>query len=138
MKKFQLLMLLFGLMFFGSCAKQIYVNYQTESVNTGEIVLKPTKKTSRTYVTINDNLIVDKKNVKSVTIRNVPEGKYDINYTSDNSWYKDKLDFKDSVKVEKGSKKAKLIEVPPYSTGYWIYQGVVYAVLMTVLFAPIY
>ena len=110
-----------GLIIFSSCSKHIYVDYQTESVNTGQVILKPIKPTERTYVTINDNLIVDKKNVNSVTIKNVPNGDYNIHYTSDNSWYKDKLDFQVSLKMEDGREMTKLVEVPPYSTGYWIY-----------------
>ena len=106
---------------FTSCAKNIYVNYQTDSANTGKVVLKPNKATSSTFVTINDNLIVDKKNVKSVIINNVPSGDYNIHYTSDNSWYKDKLDVQIPVKMENGKDITKLVEVPPYSTGYWIY-----------------
>jgi len=123
MKKYQLLILISGLLIFSSCSKHIYVNYQTESANTGKVVLKPSKPTERTFVTINDNLIVDKKNVKSVTINNVPDGDFNIHYTSDNSWYKDKLDVQIPLKMENGKEMTKLVEVPPYSTGYWIYIG---------------
>jgi uncharacterized protein YcfL len=123
MKKYQLLILISGLLIFSSCSKHIYVNYQTESANTGKVVLKPSKPTVRTFVTINDNLIVDKKNVKSVTINNVPDGDFNIHYTSDNSWYKDKLDVQIPLKMENGKEMTKLVEVPPYSTGYWIYMG---------------
>jgi uncharacterized protein YcfL len=123
MKKYQLLILISGLLIFSSCSKHIYVNYQTESANTGKVVLKPSKPTERTFVTINDNLIVDKKNVKSVTINNVPDGNFNIHYTSDNSWYKDKLDVQIPLKMENGKEMTKLVEVPPYSTGYWIYMG---------------
>ena len=123
-----------GLLIFSSCSKHIYVNYQTESANTGKVVLKPSKPTDKTYVTINDNLIVDRKNVKSVTINNVPNGDYNIHYTSDNSWYKDKLDAKIPLKMENGKEMTKLVEVPPYSTGYWIYMSAV-AILPWVLFS---
>jgi uncharacterized protein YcfL len=124
MKKYQLLILISGLLIFSSCSKHIYVNYQTDSANTGKVVLKPSKPTERTFVTINDNLIVDKKNVKSVTINNVPDGDFNIHYTSDNIWYKDKLDVQIPLKMENGKEMTKLVGVPPYSTGYWIYMGV--------------
>ena len=123
-----------GLLIFSSCSKHIYVNYQTESANTGKVVLKPSKPTEKTYVTINDNLIVDRKNVKSVTINNVPNGDYNIHYTSDNSWYKDKLDTKIPLKMENRKEMTKLVEVPPYSTGYWIYMSAA-AILPWVLFS---
>ena len=134
MRKIQFLFLMSGLLIFSSCSKHIYVNYQTESANTGKVVLKPSKPTDKTYVTINDNLIVDRKNVKSVTINNVPNGDYNIHYTSDNSWYKDKLDTKIPLKMENRKEMTKLVEVPPYSTGYWIYMSAV-AILPWVLFS---
>ncbi|MBK7762508.1 MAG: hypothetical protein IPI46_03945 [Bacteroidetes bacterium] len=121
MKRNHLLILTNILLIFCSCSKHIYVNYQTETANTGKVTIKPTKPTDKTYVTINDSLIVDKKNVKSVTITNLPIGDFNIHYTSDNSWYKDKLDTRISVKMEGSKEITKLVEVPPYSTGYWIY-----------------
>jgi len=117
----------FGLtLLFSSCAKSLYVNYQTDSTNTGTIVLKPTKPTIKTFVTINDNLIIEKKRVKSVTINNIPNGKYNIHYTSDNRWYKEKLDTAESIKMESGKTITKLVEVPPYSNGYYVYNGFVF------------
>ena len=122
------------ILIFSSCSKHIYVNYQPESANTGKVVLKPSKSTEATYVTINDNLIVDKKNVKSVTIKNVPNGDYNIHYISDNSWHKDKLDAQILVKMEGGKEITKLVAVPPYSTGYWIYVSVM-AILPWIILA---
>ena len=104
-----------------SCSRKIVVNYQTEKANTGTISLKPVKPTTKTFVTINDNLIVEKKNVKSVKILNVPNGEYKIHYSSDNSWYKNKLDSNIVVKMEGNKEVTKIVEVPPFSTGYWIY-----------------
>lgn len=114
-------MIAIALIGFTSCSKHLYVSYQAESSNTGQIVLKPSKPTSRTFVTVNDNLMVDKKNVKSVTISNVPEGEFEVHYTSDNGWYKNKLDQKIPIEMKDGKQITKLIEVPPYSTGYWVY-----------------
>ena len=125
MRKIHLQFLISGLLIFSSCSKHIYVNYQIESVNTGKVVLKPSKPTERTYVTINDKLIVDKKNVRSVTINNVPNGDYNIHYTADNSFYKEKLDVQIPLKMEEGKEIKKLIQVPPYSTGYWVYLGLI-------------
>ena len=121
MKKIKFLVLAFGLLLFTSCAKHIYVDYQHETSNTGKLVLKPSKPTQRTYVTINDSLIVDKKFAKSVTLNNVPKGAHVINYTSENGWYKDKLNAEIPLTMESGREITKLVEVPPYSTGYWIY-----------------
>lgn len=121
MKKTTFLALAFVLLFFTSCAKHIYVDYQNEATNTGKVILKPSKPTQRTYVTINDSLVVDKKFAKSVTLVNVPEGDYVVNFTSENGWYKEKLNAELPVSMESGREKTKLIEVPPYGTGYWVY-----------------
>lgn len=121
MKKISLFALALGLLLFTSCAKHIYVDYQNEATNTGTLVIKPSKPTQRTFVTINDSLVVDRKFAKSVSLKNVPEGAHVINYTSENSWYKDKLNAEIVVKLDKGREITKLVEVPPYSTGYWIY-----------------
>jgi hypothetical protein len=138
MKRITLLTLVIGMLVFSSCAKKIIVTYQTESKNTGKIVLKPSKATPKTFVTINDNLIVEKKKVKSVTIVNVPHGDYNIHYTSDNSWYKDKLDTELEIKIKDDKEITKLVEVPPYSTGYWVYSSVVFVAVFAILFIPIY
>lgn len=121
MRKIQILFLLGGLLILSSCAKDIYISYQADSVNTGKVVLKPNRSTFRTYVTINDSLIVNEENVKSVIVQNVPEGEYNIHYSADNSSYKDELDCRIPLKMENGKEVTKLVEVPPNSTGYWIY-----------------
>ena len=120
-KNLNLPIILFFVMLLNSCAKNIYITYQAEGANTGIVILKPAKPTSRTFVTINDNLLIDKKSIKSVTVKNVPAGEYSIHYSSDNSWYKDKMDVQINTEIEPGKEVTKIIEVPPYSTGYWIY-----------------
>jgi uncharacterized protein YcfL len=106
---------------FISCSKNLYVTYQYDSKNTGKVILMPNTPTEKTSVTLNDNLIVNKKYVKSVTIDNVPVGEVNIKYVSSNYWYKDKLDENIKLDLKENQRATKLIEVPPYSAGYWIY-----------------
>jgi len=120
MKKAILLQLSLALVLLSSCGKNIHVNYQSDATNTGKVVLKPAEPTDRTYVTFNDSLLVNKKYVKSVTIHNVPRGEHQVHYTSNNYVYKEKIDGKMTVNVDNNRVITKLIEVPPYSTGYWI------------------
>ena len=118
------LFLLLGLC---SCArKHITVKYQESSENTGTIVLKPVKKTVKTYVSVNGTLLVDKRKVKSVTITNVPEGKQAVQYSSESSWYQYPIDSTYSIQVKTGGTTAKIVKVPPYSTGYYVYQSAVF------------
>ncbi len=63
---------------------------------------------------------MNKKYVKSVTIHNVPNGEHQVHYTSNNYAYKEKIDGKMTVNVDNNRVITKLIEVPPYSAGYWI------------------
>ena len=120
MKNFYLSFLAAAFLFFTSCAKDLTVTYQMESANTGKVVLKPSTSTDRTMVTINDQLVVDGKFVKSVTILNVPNGDHVIHYMADNSFYKTPLKADFPIKMENGKSMTKLVEVPPYSTGYWV------------------
>ncbi len=121
MKKFRILTLAVILLAFSSCSRHIHLNYQLESTNTGKIVLKSSKPTEKTAVAINGYEIIKKKKVKTVTINNVPAGDHTIRYASLNKWYKERLDVQIPVKVENGKEVTTLVDVPPYSTGYWFY-----------------
>jgi hypothetical protein len=83
--------------------------------------MKPTKPTPKTYVTINDKLIVDNKNVKSVTITGLEDGDKKIVYKSESSVYKNPLEVEKVMTVKNGSDKTEIITVPPYSSAYWIF-----------------
>ena len=104
-----------------SCSKKLVLKYQMDSLNTEILVLKPSNPTRKTNITVNDNLVVNKKNVKSVTIYNIPEGDNNINFTCDNSFYNDKINGQFTVKIDSGQVITKLIQIPPFSTGFWIY-----------------
>ncbi len=117
--------LLFPILFC-SCAKNLTVNYQTETGNTGTVVLRPSSSTDKTNVTMNDNLLVKRKYVKSVTIKNVPYGDHVITYASDASGYKDKLNEEIKININSNKEVTKLVAVPPHSTGYWLYAGLAF------------
>ena len=120
-RKFTFYLLLVLTLLTSSCARHYFLNYSTANNNVGNLVLRPNKPTERTFVTINDSLIIKKKNVKSVTVRNVPIGTHNIHYISENGWYKEKLNAELSIQIENNKTVTKLIEVPPLSTGYWVY-----------------
>lgn len=136
MKNFHLGFLAGLFLLFTSCAQDLMVTYQSESTNTGKVVLKPSNSTDRTMVTINDHLVVDRKFVKSVTILNVPNGEHVIHYTADNSIYKTPLKAEFPIKMENGKSMTKLVEVPPYSTGYWVLTTAVVLLPWMFFFVP--
>jgi hypothetical protein len=123
MKRFKLITLLSLVLLFSSCATNLHVTYPSQTENTGKVVLKPTSPTAGTFVTVNDVLVVDNKNVLSVTIENVPEGESKISYSSNSSTYKDKLNEEINVVVKKDKDSTKIVNVPPKSSGYMIYMG---------------
>ncbi len=109
---------------FSSCALNYYYTYQPSNVGTGKAVFKPAYPTEKTFVLLNDSLIIDNKFVKSITFENLPEGKYELHYMSSNFAYKDKLDQRIIFDIQQGKLLNQIITLPPFSTGYWVYNGV--------------
>ena len=104
-----------------SCAKNILVNYQAESLNTSKIVLKYNRTSHKTKVMINDALFVNGRQVKSVTIRNVPAGDYTIRCTSSSGLKKERLQVSMGVKLEGVDKTViKAINMPIQNGWYWV------------------
>ena len=104
-----------------SCARHIIVNFQESSDSTGTIVLAPTANIQNTVVTMDDKLLVDKKYVKKVTIKNVPIGEHKVNFSADSWAYKEKIDQKEQIQIsKKDAEVAKIITRPAFSNGYYI------------------
>ena len=108
------------LMICSSCARQLVIPYKSDSNANAQIFLKPIKPTSRTFITINDSLIVNKKFIKSVTIDHLPYGTYTINYASDVNTLVTKIDTTMTIVVEDQKNISKIIDVPPYNCWYYI------------------
>lgn len=119
---------------FSSCALNYFYTYQQSDAGTGIAIFKPIVPTSSSYISLNDTLIVESKFVKSITFENLPVGKYELRYMSSNFSYKEKLDQKISFEVRQGEVFNKVISIPPLSTGYWVYNGIMLAGLYTYLF----
>lgn len=104
-----------------SCAKNILVNYQSETLNTSKIVLKYSKVSHKTMVLINDNLIVKRRQAKSVTILNVPAGNYKIRCSSSSGLKKERLEVSMGIKLDGDSKTVvKAINMPIQNGWYWV------------------
>ncbi len=115
------LLILLSIVLLSSCAQTITVNYSMEPENNSTLVLQPVKAVNGTYVTINDQMIVNKKYVKKVIIKKLPEGEHTVNMSSESWYYKTPMDYKETVTVKNGQETTKLVTVPPYSNGYWAY-----------------
>jgi hypothetical protein len=102
-----------------SCSQNVVMNYQTNSDNTGKLVLIPDSPLQRSTLTIDDNLVFTNKHIKSVTINNIPVGNRSINLIADGSMYKEKLKSSDTTLISNNKTTTKLIQTPPRSGGFW-------------------
>lgn len=137
MKKSKLI--IFGVLVFllSSCALQYTYTYQPEKENTGKVVIIPVKPTPATYIKLNDSLIINNKGLKNLTIENLPEGIYKVQFMSYSEAYKDKLKETFEIDVKSGSNLTHLVSVPAVSNGYWIYAGLITSSLYAVLYMPL-
>ncbi len=113
--------LILAAFFASSCAKNILVNYQAETINTSKIVLKYSKTSHKTKVMINDSLLVNGRQVKSITISNVPAGSYKIKCSSNSGLKKERLYVSMGVKMDGNAKTiVKPINMPVQNGWYWM------------------
>jgi hypothetical protein len=117
-----------------SCSANRVVQYQSETESTSSIKVKPSTKLRNVVVTLDGNLVWEKsRKVKSLTIKNVPAGSHELRVSSASWIYKDEINHTANVEVKgKGETKTELVSIPPYSVGYWVYNGIVYLALVTV------
>ena len=116
---------------FSSCSK-VVLNYGKPSPNSGDIIIK-TSSSVNANLTVNDSLLVNQRYVKSITIKNVPEGLNAIHFSADSRNLKNAMDNRLQVNVEKGKTNTQLLTVPPKSNGYWFYQTVSFVGLFAYL-----
>ena len=110
-----------------SCAKPLalVVSYSDDTTATGTVKIVPSRPLSGTKLTFNDKLLVenDSQFVKSITVKHIPDGHYSYRMTCENSKFKGKLDASNQIEVKGEEERTFLHEAPPYSTGYWVNQG---------------
>jgi hypothetical protein len=121
---------------FAGCSANRVVQYQSETESTSSIKVKPSTKLSNVVVTLDGNLVWEKsRKVKSLTIQNVHAGNHELRVTSASWIYKDEINHSATIDVKgKGETKTEIVSVPPFSAGYWIYNGIVYLVAISVWF----
>lgn len=124
-----------SMLLFTSCAKHIIVNFQANPENTGKIVIAPTASINGAVLTIDDQLLVDKKFVKKITVNNVPIGEHRVKFSADSWEYKDKIDENVAINVQKDKEFAKIVTRPPYSTGRYVLSGIsILAIVISTIF----
>lgn len=110
-----------------SCSAKRIVQYQSNSLSTSSIKVKPSSSLRNVVVTLDGNLVWEKtRRVRSLTIENVPAGIHELHVTSASWIYTDEINHSKEIEVTgKGETKTELVSVPPFSSGYWLYNGVV-------------
>jgi len=121
MKTIKALFLLFlVLMLFSSCSKNIVINYGPPSPNSGHIELKTTEMVDGNC-TLNDSLMVEARNINSITIKNVPSGLYSIHFSGNSRNLKrDSVSYKSTFTITNGRTNTKLIHAQPKKEGFCI------------------
>ena len=119
-----------------SCSANRVVQYQSETESTSTIKVRPSTRLKNVVVTLDGNLVWEKtRTVKSLTIENVPAGNHELRVTSASWIYKNEINHTKDIEVKgKGEVKTELVSVPPFSAGYWVYNGVVYLALLSIWF----
>ncbi len=137
MKKSKLI--IFGVLVFllSSCALQYTYTYQPQNENTGKLVVIPVRPAPSSFVMLNDSLVINNKNIKTLTLENLPEGKYKVQFHSNSEIFKDKISETFEIEVKSGSNLTHIVSIPPVSNGYWIYAGLITSTLYAVLYMPL-
>lgn len=111
-----------------SCATELKVNYQVDNENTGTLVIKPTGGYFKgATLTLNNNEVIRSGGtIKKITVNNIPKGEYQMHFISTHWGYTKNIDEKENIKIVPYKITERTYAIPPYNTGWWIYQGCVY------------
>ena len=127
MKNLFILFLIASTMFLSSCAKNIVSYYQDDSENTGSLLIIPNKSLYHASVTLQNvmnkdanKLIVYKRNIRTLKIKNIPEGIYGMELTYNNNDLRPIKSNQFSVIIQKDKTTNKLVQIPPPSLGNYL------------------
>jgi len=113
-----------------SCAKPValVVNYPGSNAGKGNAKIIPSRPISGTKLVFNNHLLVenDSQEVKSITVKNLPDGPNSYQLTCNNVVLKQNLDASNNFVVKDETQQDFLHEVPPHSSGYWVKEGLEY------------
>jgi len=101
------------------CSRSIMISYSHAPENNSTLILQPSKPVEKAFLTVNNQLLVDSKNVKKITISKLPQGDCRYQITSESSFLKTNLNETKTVNLQNGQVHTELIEVPPYNGAYY-------------------
>jgi hypothetical protein len=113
-----------------SCARPVslVVDYPDSNNGKGSVKIIPSRPISGAKLVFNNHLLVenDSQQVKSITVRNLPEGEYGYQLTCNNTALKQNMDAKNTFYQKGEAQNDFLHEAPPNSSGYWVKEGLEY------------
>jgi hypothetical protein len=91
--------------------------------NKGEINILLARAVPKMTLVMDDKILVDSRfwGTKRVDIKNVPNGEHKIKAFADSWQLKENFQFEQTIEVKKNAKVPIMVQVPQYSTMYWIY-----------------
>ena len=121
LKAILVIVLLVIIVVLAGCAKDVRVRYAVVPDESGTVVIKLSAPMEKVSVTVDDNMVVEDAHTQRIQVENVPVGKRKIHIIAESGERKEKLDKELEVIVKSNETSAVLVEVPPYSIGYYIY-----------------
>jgi len=118
---------------FLSCAKDYYTNYKSvsEGKEYGSVIVKFSNPIKNVNVTVDGNLIAEDKFTERVQVDNMPVGQHEVKVIASSWELKNDVNKVEKMDIQPNDKKTMLVQVPPKSTGYWIYQAVTFSVIFS-------
>ncbi len=118
---------------FISCAKDYYTSYKSASDGKeyGSLIVKFSNPIKNVNITVDGNLIAEDKFTERVQVDNMPTGQHEIKVIASSWELKNDVNKVEEMDIKPNDKQTMLVQVPPKSTGYWIYQAVTFSVIFS-------
>jgi hypothetical protein len=108
------------------CARNVLINYPTSPwpEETGTLVIKLSAPMNDVSVTIDGNFVVEEKHTQRIQVNGIRAGEREVNIVGGGN--REHLDKTETVEISPAKTTAMLVKAPSYSTGYYIYAGVIF------------
>ena len=121
------LMLLLMLPLFAGCASNVFTAYpEPGEGESGTIVIHLSDAMPNVYVSIDGQLVAEKKHTRRIEIKDVPVGFHQLAVAATSGYRTEAVAYDEAVEVKGGKVRDVLISTPPMSSGYWIQTGLMY------------
>ncbi len=128
-----------SLLFVG-CAKDFYTNFKSpaEGEEYGSLIVRFSSPIKDVNITVNGNLVAEDKFTERVQVNNIPVGQHAVNVIASSWELKHDINVKESVDIQPNETQTVLVQIPPKSTGFWIYQAAIYLATFSATYYLVY